>query len=124
MANNYCQSSSKLWLSPEQIEPARTIIKQIEDDIDNEDDAFLEVDITIETDGIWFYAEESINPDQVARFAQALLDGLEIDKPFIFSWAYTCSKPRLDEFGGGACKVRRNREPFFCDASETVYNAP
>jgi hypothetical protein len=28
-----------------------------------------------------------------------------ITKPVIFSWSYSCSKPRPGEFGGGACAI-------------------
>ena len=73
---------------------------------------------------MWFSADECIDTTQVAIFAQALLDELEIDEPFCFSWAYTCSKPRIDEFGGGACKVRRGMAPVWVDAMEYTANHP
>ncbi len=77
-------------------------------------------DARLEADGVWITHNESINPEHVVVLVQALLDELEIDEPFIFSWSYTCSQPRLDDFGEGACVVRRGKDPIWVDAREEV----
>jgi len=116
MANNYCESSSKLSLENHHIAEARSIVDRMVVELSNGDEEDCGVVATVESDGVWFHADESINPEHVACIAQALLDELKIDEPFTFSWAYTCSKPRIDEFGGGACSVKRGEEPFYVDA--------
>lgn len=123
MANNYCESSSKLRLKPEELEKAGLIVARVLGELEAEDEG-ISVVAVVEDDGVWFYHEESINPEHVVRIAQALLDELEIDEPFVFSWSYTCSKPRFDEFGGGACKIRRGRDPVWVDALGTAMEAP
>jgi hypothetical protein len=112
MANNYLQSSSMLAISEDQHAQAQAIIEKFMKQFDEDDtvqDAcvYCGIQVELEPDGVWIYGEESFDVDQAACLAQMLVDGLEIDEPFIFSWAYTCSKMRIDEFGGGACLVRK-----------------
>ena len=116
MANNYCESSSKLKLTHEQLTKAIPIVEKVMAEIEKEGHIGLGVVVEYE-DGLWFYNEESIVPEQVVQIAQAVLDGLEIDEPFVFSWCFRCDKPRLDEFGGGACVVRRGKPAFWVDAT-------
>lgn len=108
-----------LYLEPHQIEPAKLIVarvtKEIEED-DEDDCGCLGVEVAFEDEGIWFSHEESINVDNLAVLVQALLDELEIDEPFVFSWANTCSKPRLDEFDGGACALKRGQPAYWVNA--------
>jgi len=117
MPNNYRQGSCKLSLSPTQIKRAELIVERVKAELDS-NEGYCGVSVTVESDGIWFYEEESFNAEHVTAIAQALLDELGIDEPFTFSWAYTCSKPRLDEFGGGACSVKRGEDPFYVDPFE------
>lgn len=117
MANNYCESSSLLSLTPEQLERAKPIIEKTIEDI--EKDVGFQVEYEERSDGLWLGGNEIV-PGQVAQIAQAVVDGLEINDPFVFSWSYSCSKLRLDEFGGGACCVRRGQEAIWVDAVSTV----
>jgi hypothetical protein len=55
---------------------------------------------------VWISAEESGDPDQVVAFLQAYLQRFNPTGSLWFSWAYTCSKMRVNEFGGGAAVVR------------------
>ena len=51
---------------------------------------------------LWIYAEEGGTPELAAVFVQKFLRLHRPTKFVTFSWADTCSKLRLDEFGGGA----------------------
>lgn len=126
MANNCCESSSFMNLDADQIERAQEIVdaaiaemRRAEDE-DNADP--LGVVVEVRDDGVWFHYEESFNPDHAEMIARALVNGLEIDEPFYCSWAYTCSKPRIDEFGGGAFVLKRGYETYWCDAMNHVRN--
>jgi hypothetical protein len=116
MSNNYCKSSSKLLIPADKMDKAKEIVVRVTNEIEQDEDGYCGTNIDFEKDGIWFHHDESINPDHVATIAQALLDGLDIEEPFVFSWAYTCSKARLNEFGGGACALKRGCEQFWVDA--------
>lgn len=121
MANNYVLSSSKLALTPEQLVKAEPIISRVVQELeDDASEGYCGVDVEVQKDGVWFVHNDSINPEHVVLLAQTLLDELGIDLPFIFSWAYTCDRPCLNEFGGGACAVRRGKEPFYVDALNYV----
>jgi len=108
MANNYTRSSSMLAISEDQHAQAQAIIDEFMQQLFEDDaDVYCGIEVELEPAGVWIYGEESFDVDQAACLAQMLVDGLEIDEPFIFSWAYTCSKMRIDEFSGGACLVRK-----------------
>lgn len=119
MANNYCESSSYLELTQEQLRKAPEIINRIEKKIE-EEDGWFGLDINLELDGVWFSYDESINPDHLEAVARDLIEELEVDKPFYASWSYTCSKPRLDEFGGGAMAIIRGKDTIWVDARHEV----
>jgi hypothetical protein len=76
-------------------------------------------DIETEHPGIWFHGDESINVEHLERTARALVEKLKL-KPFFCSWAYTCSKPRIDEFGGGAFAIVRGKDTIWCDALQNI----
>ena len=115
MANNYTMSSTLYRLTPDQVERAEEIIEKVGkqnagewERIKPEDEGYAELEPQIEfeyeirDDGLWIYFEESCNPDFIADVISELQVEFKADKPFTFSYCYECSKPRLDEFGGGS----------------------
>lgn len=65
-------------------------------------DDYLGYNVEVDSDELWIYAEEGGTPEYVVPLAQAYLEKFDPDGSLGFCWADTCSKPRLDEFGGGA----------------------
>lgn len=61
---------------------------------------------------LWIYADVSGSPDQVAAFLQMYLQKFDPRGALWFSWAYTCSKMRANEFGGGAVVVTASGSTF------------
>ena len=117
MANNYLEYSAFLEIPSDKIEQARAIVARKIAKLEDDDEwGYCGTCADVEERGVWFHAEESGNTDHVEAIAKALLEELEIDNPFCCSWAYTCSKPRIDEFGGGAMVVRRGHETVWVDA--------
>ncbi len=117
MANNYCESSSKLVLPADKIEKAKEIVLRVEAEFEeNPNEGYFGALVAVKADGVWICHDESVNPDHVETLVGRLLEELEIDEPFVFSWAYTCSKPRPDEFGGGTCVVQRGQPSMWFDA--------
>ena len=55
-----------------------------------------------DTKDLWIYYDESGNVQGVAEYVQEFLAKFRPDEAIGFEWADWCSKPRLDEFGGGA----------------------
>jgi hypothetical protein len=54
---------------------------------------------------LWLYAEESGNADNVAWLVRKFLKRFRPDQCWWLTYATTCSKPRVGEFGGGAVFV-------------------
>jgi hypothetical protein len=118
MANNYAQSSSFIPFAPEQKAAAMEILQRIEDETFEEIDESPGFSATVEDNGVWFSDDgESINLDHLERAVFALVDGLNLEGVFVCSWAYTCSKPRIDEFGGGAFAVAKGQDTVWIDAA-------
>jgi hypothetical protein len=56
-------------------------------------------------DEFWVYSEESDDPEPPARLVQLFLRKFAPSKTWFVTFATTCDKPRVDEFGGGAVFV-------------------
>lgn len=128
MANNYTQSSSMLVLPVELHAKAAIILQReiarIEKAAEEDDEPELCGVFEMDPQGVWFHHDESIDMEQAVTIAQALLDELPVNGAFILSWAHTCSKPRIGEFGGGSCVVRRGHAPMWFDAKSLAeFNA-
>ena len=111
-----------LTIPKEKHAQAQEIIERFMEDFDEEQDEYCGFEVELESEGVWISGEDSFDADQAAELAQMLVDELEIEEPFIFSWAYTCSKLRVDEFGGGACLIRKGQGAVFIDARNHVEN--
>ena len=124
MANNYLEYSAFLEIPPAKIEQAQAIVAREIAKLEADDEwGYCGTRADVESRGVWFHAEESGNTDHVEAIARALVEELELDEPFVCSWAYTCSSPRIDEFGGGAMVVRRGHETVWVDALNAAQEA-
>ncbi len=70
------------------------------DEIDLSDAEHPGFQYSIDGDWLWMYAEEGGDPYRLAIFVQQFLKMFRPNTYFTFSYAYTCDKPRIDEFGG------------------------
>lgn len=122
MANHYQQSSSYLTLPEDKLDAAMEIVEKEMKKIEEDEDGWGYCGFTAEekSDGIWFYGEESIDVDHLEQAVREVIEQLEIDEPFYASWSYTCSKPRVDEFGGGAFAIVRGKPTVWIDAMRKV----
>ena len=122
MANNYCESSSFIAVPTDKIEQAKQIVAKIETELeDDTDDGYAGFVAEIKEAGVWIHADESITPEHVERLVTVLVDELDLPGIHVCSWSYTCSKPRIDEFGGGAFAVQKGRDTVWIDAASEVH---
>ncbi len=71
-----------------------------------------------ETEGtVWVRSDDSGDVDYTADLAQAFLKRFDLDRVVGFQWANSCSRPRLDAFGGGAVAVSRRHTVWFDTAA-------
>ena len=124
MANNYQESSSYLTLPEDKLDAAMEIVEKEMKKIEEDENGYGYCGVSAEMidNGIWFYGEETINVDELEQIAREVIEQLEIDEPFYASWSYTCSKPRVDEFGGGAFAIVRGKPTVWIDAMSEVKN--
>lgn len=114
MADNYVQFSEMIdSLSPQELkwweDEKQRVCGRLAMDGDCESGC---VDFSIEKYGkeyyVWFSSDEWGNPDEVALTVQRFLKAHRPNSYFSLTWAETCSKPRIGEFGGGAVFVTAN----------------
>ena len=109
MANNYCQFSAGIHdITPKEVAwieaEAETLTEQVDGGMGFS--LSFETDHKNETKFLWLNSgDESGNPDSVISFVQSFLKEFRPNESFVITWADTCSKLRLDEFGGGAAFV-------------------
>jgi predicted Rdx family selenoprotein len=67
----------------------------------------LGADYEIDADGVWIHdADGYVELELLSEVLANWLDEIGSTKSIGFEWANTCSKPRLDAFGGGAMVIR------------------
>ena len=131
MANNYCQMSEQYDLNPEQVKWFRDLLILCREhgDLDeaipedkikldrlnaifnprNEEIDFLVEDhvsavqcqFELNDENVWINDEECVNIDTAVLVLQTMLRETNDDRVVTGTWAVTCSKPRVGEFGGG-----------------------
>jgi len=101
MANYYTQTSFTVE------DPSGSLNKMLQS---KEEDGGLDFQWESEAGNIWFFMEESGDVDELADLLQRWLVAENSDQVIRFGWANTCSKPRLESFGGGCCVVTRTKQ--------------
>lgn len=56
----------------------------------------------VDEDGLWIHSDGEGNPNDAVPLVMTFLRKFHPDRVIFFTWADTCSKPRLHQFGGGA----------------------
>lgn len=127
MLKNYQQSSSLLLLKSSEVDKVQVIIDRVTKELEDsefEDDLCCEVVIQRkpehEHNAIWFHSKGTLDITHVERIAKAVIEELEIDRPFFCSWSYHCSERVIDEFGGGAFVVRKGLDTVWVNAMSYV----
>jgi len=125
LANNYTSFSAMLPLkTKEEREWVEKTLAKFQSMFDDEcgewpkwmlfwkEFGYLGFDTEMRAEGLWIGTEESGVVDLVAEFVRAFLHEFHPDKFWKMTWACTCSKPRVDEFDGGALMVTANTISF------------
>lgn len=110
MADYFTQFSCVLDLgTQDNAARALALYDQLAAELEESDDAHIGflVSITPEPGGaqLWICSDESGDPDHVARFVCRCAEAFQLKGRWGFQWAHSCSKPRLDGFGGGALLI-------------------
>jgi hypothetical protein len=100
----------------DKIEQAKEIIERVDAELKAQEEggAYL---AEVTSDGVWIRSDESMNPEGAEMLVRTLVEELDLPGIFVCSWSYTCSKPCVDEFGGGAFAVQKGRDTIWIDAA-------
>ena len=79
---------------------------KVNDEYEQGDDT-LGFDVEPNEDGIWISHDESINTENAAFFCHLILKHFDSNDYVAIQASNTCSKPRLDAFGGHAAFVTK-----------------
>jgi hypothetical protein len=122
MATYYCQSSSFLKIPAEKQGRGKKILDTLFKEADLEG-SFLGFTYEFKGNGVSIFSQDEFNPEDAEIAARRLVEELEIDEPFVCSWSYSCSKPSIDEFGGGSFVVKRGYKTLWVDARSVAQDA-
>ncbi len=87
------------------------------DPLDDPEHQGFEYDLQTDDDHgryAWLHADDCGEPDRVAHLVRKFLKRFRPDQCWSLSYAATCSKPRVGEFGGGAVFVTADKVSWEC----------
>ena len=116
MANNYVTSSTVIEIQKHLPEIEAACVEAVSKVEQALPDTPLGFDYESGEGEVWLYSDGDFNPETASMFVELIVERLNVEKPTIVSWSYTCSKLRPDNFGGGAFMVRRGTQTEFIDA--------
>lgn len=107
MADYFTQFSCILDVgTAENVVRAEEIRRRFADELDEAEGAQLGFDLAPDPDhgpgALWISSDGYGEPEHVIRFALPCAEAFDLHGRWGFTWALTCSRPRLDGFGGGA----------------------
>ncbi len=126
MANNYCEFSDEVitkteaeldwWISKIDELEAYT---ELDDPTEEQEELGMACcHFSIEGKSIWVHADEGGNIEVIVDIVQEFLKANCPDESWNMTWAYTCSKPRIGEFGGGGVFVTAESQQWFNPATQ------
>ncbi|MBX3583250.1 MAG: hypothetical protein KF810_15275 [Rhizobiaceae bacterium] len=106
MANYYTHFSCLLDVrATENVEQALDVYRTLSRELESEGVSIgfvASVDSERSATTLWIRDEDHGDPEHVITFVRRCAEVFNLDGLWGFQWADTCSRPRLDGFGGGA----------------------
>lgn len=134
MANNYTQFSTLIKCDDEQadwlceklagIEAKELTEEQLDSMTDEEIEAMEDEEIDDEErhdacnfereeGGVWLHSDEGFQIDRTCSAIAEMQTVFNLTAPIEIEWAETCSRPVLDQFGGGGCLIYKGETHYF-----------
>ena len=106
MANYYTLLSTLFPVgSAENVAPALELYRRFRDELEEADEWIgfaAQADDPPGSADLWLHSDEDADIEHVIAFALRAAEALDLKGLWGFRWALSCSKPRLDGYGGGA----------------------
>lgn len=105
MADYFTHFSCLFEVGAQNIDAALALYRRMAEDLEADDG--ISIGFTAEPssgnpNALWLYDEEHGEPEYVIAFALRCAAMFDLQGRWGFCWALSCSRPRLDGFGGGA----------------------
>jgi hypothetical protein len=105
MADYFTHFSCLLDVGVDNVGAALVLYAQMAQDLEADDNlaiGFVAQPSLGTPSALWLYDEDHGEPEHVIAFALRCAAAFDLKGRWGFCWALTCSRPRLDAFGGGA----------------------
>ena len=106
MADYYTQFSCIFDVgSAENAARADVILRELWEEISEEYDNLgfsMQHDPETSPGALWIHADENGEPEHVVKFVLRCAEAMDLTGLWGFTWGLSCSKPRIDAYGGGA----------------------
>lgn len=105
MADYFTRFSCLLDVGAINVEAALVLYAQMAQDLEADDGlaiGFVAQPSLGTPSALWLYDEGHGEPEHVIAFALRCAEAFDLKGRWGFCWALTCSRPRLDAYGGGA----------------------
>jgi len=107
MADSYTQFSCILDVGSAEIaERAKVVRGEFAADLCREEGSYPGFEMAVDHEtgpgALWIYSDDQGEPEHVIQFVPRCAEALDLAGVWGFSWSHSCSKPRVDAFGGGA----------------------
>ncbi len=111
--------------SSENMARAKELRSQLVADLDHEEGACpgfeMRADLESGPGVLWIYSDDCGDPDRVIQFVLLCAEAFDLQGVWSFTWALTCSKPRLDSFGGGAHVIDLGKRATIADLDSAAW---
>lgn len=98
---------------------AEAIRNALAAELDRDDDASLGFEMQLAEElgpgALWLHSDEFGEPEHVIAFVLRCAAAFALTGVWGFTWSHSCSRPRLDAFGGGAHVVDLGRGESITD---------
>ena len=87
------------------VEPALALFRELEEQLDRDEGTsigFTAESVDEDPTALWLYSDGHGEPEHVITFAMQCGEAFGLTGRWGFCWALSCSRTRLDGFGGGA----------------------
>jgi hypothetical protein len=111
MANNYRLLSQLIKYNSE--EQRNWLKERFEADSEHDEGPMCSYTNEEKDKAFWIYTEESGDVERIADLVADYQTAFDLTEPWILEWADTCSKPRLEEFTGGAVAAFKGETKYF-----------
>ena len=105
MADYFTHFSCLFEVGAQNVDAALALYRRMAEDLEADDGVSIGFTVDASSgnpNALWLYDEERGEPEHVIVFALRCAEAFDLRGRWGFCWALTCSRSRIEAFGGGA----------------------